>query len=72
MVRMFTSALLNGALSFAISLTVVLTAADAEESYDRTEVALTAGISGFLSGVCASYFGADAARLRRKSLYRPP
>jgi len=69
---MFTSALLNGVLSFAISLTVVLTAGDAEESYDRTEVALTAGISAFLSGVCASYFGDEAAQLRRKSLYRPP
>ncbi|MDS0281023.1 hypothetical protein [Haloarcula onubensis] len=64
--------LLNGALSFAISVTVVLTLAgegrepggagrsasnESGGAWDRTDVALTAGIAAFVSGVCTSYFG---------------
>jgi len=67
--------LLNGALSFAISVTVVLTLAgndggepsgaghpsadNSDPTWDRTDVVVTAAISAFLSGVCASYFGSS-------------
>jgi len=59
-------ALGNGALSFAISLTVVLTVADeSDEPWDRGDVAVAAGVSGFLSGACTSYFGDNWDRARR-------
>ena len=71
--------LLNGALSFAISVTVVLTLGDggtegivgrpasnaADAVWDRTDLALTAGLAAFLSGVCTSYFGDNWSRLGR-------
>jgi len=63
------SALVNGALSFAVSVTMVLTVADESDGrLDRTDLAVAAGISGFLSGVCASYFGDNLRRARRKYL----
>jgi len=59
--------LVNGALSFAISLTVVLTLADdADETWDRADLVLVAGISAALSGFCTSYFGDNLRRARRK------
>lgn len=69
---MLTRHLLNGALSAAISVTVVLTLAgdgsepgrterpsanESDGSWDRTDIALTAGIAAFVSGACTSYFG---------------
>jgi|GEM_PF-1861284 ABC-type uncharacterized transport system permease subunit len=68
--RSLIAALGNGALSFAISVTVVLTVtSDADGPWDRREIALTAGIAAFVSGVCASYFGENLRRLvRQKAL----
>ena len=61
--------LVNGALAAAISATVVLTVADGSDgTWDRRDLAVAAGISGFLSGVCASYFGNNLRRTRRNYL----
>jgi len=71
--RTLFTALGNGALSFAISVTVVLTLSDdADGPWERTDLVAAAGLSAFLSGVCASYFGGDMSQLRQKALYRPP
>jgi len=59
--------LVNGVLSGAISVTVVLTVAEEpDDAWDRTDLVVTAGISAFLSGVCASYFGGNLRRYARR------
>jgi len=61
--------LVNGALSFAVSVTMVLTVVDgSDDASNRRDVALAAGISGFFSGFCASYFGGTVSRTRRNAL----
>jgi len=59
----------NGALAFAVSVTVVLTVSEgADGNCDRRNLAMAAGISGFFSGFCASYFGGNLRRARRNYL----
>ena len=66
--RTLIAALGNGVLSFAISVTVVLTlGGQSDGPWDRTELALTAGIAALVSGVCTSYFGGNLRRLARRN-----
>ncbi|MBX0302280.1 hypothetical protein [Haloarcula salinisoli] len=46
--------LINGVLSGAISVTVLLTVADDDGQWGRTDVAGAAGLAAFCSGVVAS------------------
>ena len=66
--RTLSSALLNGTLSCAISVTMVLTVAEeSDEAWDKADLMAVAGISGFLSGACASYFGGTLRRRTRRN-----
>ena len=55
--RKLTAALLDGALSFAVSVTMVLTFGDDDDPWDRQDLAGAAAVSAFLSAVCAGRFG---------------
>jgi hypothetical protein len=51
--------LLNGIVSVAISVAVTVYLADDGEEYDLSDVALSVGISAFLSGFFSSRYGSD-------------
>jgi hypothetical protein len=48
--------LINGIVSLVISVAITVYAADDDGPWGLTEMALTAGISGFFSGFFTSYF----------------
>jgi hypothetical protein len=48
--------LVNGVVSLVLSVAITVWMADDDGPWDRSDMALTAGISGFFSGLFTSYF----------------